>query len=220
MQESHHQAYKVADSQAYPVVAEIWSSFEAVMMVQARRLAEDIAKKEGKDPKELWNLVKTQTRITLADIEFPEPTLCSYPIGLLNSAIYQRCKTPCVLGFSSCYSHANGPLPAPASASASASASVPKPESVDPIKDCHGNIYYLDTQGIARDKNGKAKGCVKDGVLNIYTPRSKPEITPTINEPPLGKSEEGESKGQTATAQKAKAKAKGKGKTPKAKETP
>lgn len=179
----------------YPVVAEIWSSFEAAMMVQARRLAEDIAKKEGKDPKELWNLVKTQTRITLADIDFAEPTLCSYPIGLSNSAIYQRCKTPCVLGFSSCYSHAGLPAPPPEGRK--------DVDSVDPIKDCHGNVYYLDTQGIARDKNGKAKGCVKDGVLNLYTPRSKPEDTPTINEPPLRKGEEG----QKTKAQKTKAKA-------------
>lgn len=180
----------------YPVVAEMWSSFEAAMMVQARRLAEDIAKKEGKDPKELWNLVKTQTKITLADIEFSEPTLCSYPIGLSNSAIYQRCKTPCVLGFSSCYSHANLAIPEGRK----------DIDSVDPIKDCHGNVYYLDTQGIARDKNGKAKGCVKDGVLNIYTPRSKPEDTSTINEPPLGKSEEGQKlKGQKVKGQKVKA---------------
>jgi hypothetical protein len=190
-------------TESYPVVAEIWSSFEAAMMVQARRLAEDIAKKEGKDPKELWNLVKAQTRITLADIEFPEPTLCSYPIGLSNSAIYQRCKTPCVLGFSSCYSHAGLPVVP------SVPASAVQTESVDPIKDCYGNVYYLDTKGIARDKNGKAKGCVKDGVLNIYTPRSKTEDTPSINEPPLRKGEESK-EGKESEKAKAKAKAKAK----------
>jgi hypothetical protein len=70
-------------------------------------------------------------------------------------------------------------------------------------------MYYLDTTSVTTDKNGKAKGCVIDGVVYLFTPRSKTEDTPSNNEPPLRKSEEGKAKEAEGKA-KAKAKAKAK----------
>jgi hypothetical protein len=143
----------------YPVVAEIWTTFEATMMVQAKRLVEDISKHQGRDSKELWAQVKKQIRIPLFDTDFPEPTLCAVPTGSQGTAIHQRCRTPCVLGFGTCAAHSNIAVKAAPSSL----------ESVDSIKDMDGNVYYVDNKSIARDNQGCPKGIVKDEILYLFT---------------------------------------------------
>lgn len=144
---------------AYPVVAEIWTTFEATMMVQAKKLVEDIAAHQGRDSKELWSQIKKQIRIPLADAEFPEPTLCSYSIGSQGSAVLQLCRAPCLLGFGTCPKHANQVRPSNAEENA---------EPVEAIKDMDGHTYYVDEKKIARDKNGKPKGIVKEDILYLF----------------------------------------------------
>lgn len=142
----------------YPVVAEIWSLFEASLLTQAKRLVEDISKREGKDPKELWALVRPQVHIGLLDIDIQEPKTCIHFLNSREGAVRLRCRTPCVLGFDTCINHANIPI---------------EPEdhtlkSVKRIKDSEGNTYYLDSN-IARDVNGTPKGVVENGVLYLFT---------------------------------------------------
>jgi hypothetical protein len=144
---------------AYPVVAEIWTTFEATMMVQAKKLVEDIAAHQGRDSKELWAQIKKQIRIPLADAEFPEPTLCSHSIGSQSSAVLQLCRAPCLLGFGTCPKHAN---------MAKASHSESEAQPVEAIKDMDGQTYYMDEKKIARDKNGKPRGIVKEDVLYLF----------------------------------------------------
>jgi len=144
---------------AYPVVAEIWSTFEATMMVQAKKLVEDIAAHQNRDSKELWSQIKKQIRIPLAEVEFPEPTLCSHSIGSQCSAVLQLCRAPCLLGFGTCPKHAN---------QAKVDYSNDTSEPVEAIKDMDGNTYYVDEKKIARDKNGKPRGIVKEDVLYMF----------------------------------------------------
>ena len=142
----------------YPVVGEIYSVFEATMMIQAKRLVEDIAKHQGRDAKELWSQIKKQTRVKLFDTEFPEPTLCPFPIGSNGTAVFQRCRQPCLLGFGTCTEHASLTYKKDTSVN----------EAVDTIKDMDGNVYYLDAKSIARDRLGKPKGIVKEDVLYLF----------------------------------------------------
>jgi len=142
---------------AYPIVAEIWTIFEATLMVQAKRLVEDIAKHQGRDSKELWSLIKPKVKIPLFDTEFPEPTLCSHIIGSQGTAIIQRCRLPCLLGFGTCAEHSHA-----------LNKENTNLESVDSIKDMDGQVYYVDNKGLARDKQGKPKGVVKEGVLYLF----------------------------------------------------
>ena len=142
----------------YPVVAEIWTTFEATLMVQAKRLVEDIASHQGRDSKELWSQIKKQVRIPLFDTELNEPTLCPYSIGAEGTAVAKRCRAPCLLGFATCSAHANR-------VKTEANRSL---EEVDSIKDVDGITYYLDKKGIARDSLGKSKGVVKEGVLYLF----------------------------------------------------
>jgi hypothetical protein len=141
------------------VVAEIWTTFEATMLVQAKKLVEDIAAHQGRDSKELWSQIKKQIRIPLADAEFPEPTLCSHSIGSQSSAVIQLCRAPCLLGFGTCPKHANQVKLTHSETSA---------EPVEAIKDMDGQTYYVDSKKIARDKNGKPKGIVKEDVLYLF----------------------------------------------------
>jgi hypothetical protein len=140
----------------YPVVAEIWSIFEATLMVQAKRLVEDIAQHQGRDSKELWSLIKPKVKVPLFDTDFSEPTLCSHIVGSQGTAIIQRCRSPCLLGFGTCPEHSH---------CLKATSTL---ESVDSIKDMDGQTYYLDAKGIARDKQGKPKGVVKEDVLYLF----------------------------------------------------
>jgi hypothetical protein len=144
-------------AQAYPVVAEIWSTFEATLLTQAKRLTEDIAKSHGKDPKELWSKIKGQVKIGLFDVDLAEPALCSHQIHNREGAIRLRCRAPCALGFEACPQHIHTPHKEES-----------KYESVKSIKDFIGNTYYVDSKNVARDKNGKAKGVVTDEVLYLF----------------------------------------------------
>jgi hypothetical protein len=142
---------------SYPIVAEIWSTFEATLMVQAKRLVEDIANHQGRDSKELWTKIKKQVRAPLFDTEFSEPTLCPHVIGSQGTPIVHLCRAPCLLGFGTCSEHASLPK-----------RPTPVLEPVDSIKDMDGVSYYRDSSGIARDKHGKPKGIVKDDVLYLF----------------------------------------------------
>lgn len=152
-----YQTGSVASPEAtYPIVAEIWSIFEATLMVQAKRLVEDIAQHQGRDSKALWSLIKPKIKVPLFDTDFPEPTLCSHIIGSQGTAIIQRCRSPCLLGFGTCSEHSHS------------AKGISNLESVDSIKDMDGQIYYVDSKGLARDKQGKPKGIVKEEVLYLF----------------------------------------------------
>lgn len=142
---------------AYPVVAEIWSTFEANLLTQAKRLTEDIAKSYGKDPKELWSQIKGQVKIGLVDIDFDEPRLCSHLLNNREGAVRLRCRAPCTLGFDACTHHIH-----------SIHKEETKYQEVTAIKDFTGQTYYVDSAHIARDKNGKPKGIVENDVLYVF----------------------------------------------------
>lgn len=158
VQPSASAEFAFAKANAYPVIAEIWSTFEATIMVQAKKLVEDIAAHQHRDPKELWSKIKKQIRIPLADAEV-EPTLCSHSIGSQSTAVLQLCRSPCLLGFDACPKHAN---------QAKVTHSDTDAEPVEAIKDMDGNTYYMDDKKIARDKYGKPKGIVKEGILCLF----------------------------------------------------
>jgi hypothetical protein len=144
----------------YPVVAEIWSLFEATLLTQAKRLVEDISKHEGKDPKELWSLIKPQIRIKLFETDIDEPKFCTFPLGNREGVVSIRCRAPCVLGFDACHMHSHA-----TSLSPQGSDSL---EEVKSVKDSAGVTYYVDSKNVARDINGKAKGVVEDDVLYLF----------------------------------------------------
>jgi len=143
----------------YPVVAEIWSLFEATLLTQAKRLVEDISKHEGKDSKELWSLIKPQIRIGLFDTDIDEPKFCTFPLGNREGVVSIRCRAPCVLGFDTCHKHAHMLSPSLGSDSL---------EEVKAVKDSSGMTYYVDSKKVARDINGKAKGVVENDVLYLF----------------------------------------------------
>jgi hypothetical protein len=94
----------------YPVVSEVWSIFEQTLMVAAKKLTEDISKHQGVDSKELWSNVKGQIKIGLLDIDIPEtPITCTYMLEKGIGVIHERCRSPCLLGFSACPKHINTP---------------------------------------------------------------------------------------------------------------
>ena len=150
------QTYPVV-SQTYPVVAEIWTLFESSLLTQARRLAEDIAKRQGKDPKELWALIKPQVKINLLDAEIGEPQLCKHFLGNRDGAIELRCRAPCSLGFDACPTHIHTPL-----------ITESKHPLVTSVKSATGQTYYKDDKNLVRDKNGKIHGIVENDVLYLF----------------------------------------------------
>ena len=150
----------------YPIVAEIWTIFEATLMVQAKRLVEEIAQHQGRDSKDLWALIKPKVKVPLFDTEFPEPTLCPHIIGSQGSAIIQRCRHPCLLGFGTCGEHSHSTKQTTHSIHTTHTTRVL--ESVDCVKDMDGQAYYVDSKGLARDKQGKPKGIVKEDVLYLF----------------------------------------------------
>lgn len=150
-------AQNAAVAMPYPVVAEIWSTFEATLLTQAKRLAEEIAKSHGKDPKELWSKIKSQVKIGLFDVDLAEPTLCSHQLHNREGAVRLRCRAPCTLGFDACPLHIHAPYKEES-----------KYPAVSSVKDYTGHTYYVDSKNIARDKNGKAKGVVKEEVLYLF----------------------------------------------------
>lgn len=154
---AHSFAHSVATATPYPVVAEVWSTFEATLLTQAKRLTEDIAKAHGKDPKELWSKIKGQVKIGLFDVDLAEPTLCSHQLHNREGAVRLRCRAPCTLGFDACPLHIHTPRKEES-----------KYQAVSSVKDCSGHTYYVDSKNIARDRNGKPKGIVKEEVLYLF----------------------------------------------------
>ena len=144
----------------FPVIAEIWNLFEATLQGQAKKLVDDLAKANGRDPKELWAKVKPQLRVGLLDVELPEelPCTCPFPSSTPDGAIRLRCRAPCLLGFPACPTHINKPTPT----------SLTQLPVVDRILDFENKTYYVCEKGIARDKNGKPKGIVKEGSLYLW----------------------------------------------------
>lgn len=145
-----------------PVIAEIWTIFEASLQMNAKRLVEDIAKSQHADFKELWSKVRKQTRVSLLDIDLPDPlpTRCPYPSSSSDGgAVKVRCRAPCLLGFDACPKHAGTPMPP---------SQKPDLLQVDRVLDCTGQSYFVDPDGIARDRNGRARGAVVDGVLMLF----------------------------------------------------
>lgn len=147
---------------SYPVVAEFYSTFESILMANAKRLVEDIAHKQGASSttNDLWKKVKEKIKIGLMDVELPEPlpTYCSHPIGHSDGAIKNRCRAPCLLGYEACPNHIQKPIPP----------TTDNEDSVDRIFDCDGITYFVNDKGIALDRNGKPKGTVKENVLYLF----------------------------------------------------
>lgn len=143
-----------------PVNAEIWALVEGSLQQQAKRLVEDIAKRQKADPKVLWAKVKPQIRVTLMDVDLPDPLpqYCSFNTGSQDGGVYTRCRNPCVLGHTSCFQHA-GKVQAK-----------PKEDlpSVKRVFDCNSQTYFVDNQGIAYDKLGTPVGTVVEDTLTLF----------------------------------------------------
>ena len=140
---------------AYPVVGEIWTIFEATLQVQAKRLVEDIAKHQKADPKELWAKIKPMIKIGILDSDLGDPMTCTHPSNC-DGAIKMRCRAPCALGFDACPRHIG---------LAKMSMNF---EKVDRVQDCTGQAYFVDKNNIVRDRNGCARGHVKDEVMYLF----------------------------------------------------
>lgn len=152
---------------SYPVVAELWSLLEGTLQSQAKRLVEDIAKHQKADPKELWSKVKGRIQIGLLDVDLPETlhTYCSHLSGTVDGAVRLRCRAPCVLGFDACPRHVGVPLKQETSTY----------EKVHRMYDHLGNVYFVDTNSIALDKNGKPRGYIEDGTLVLFEKTNGPD---------------------------------------------
>jgi hypothetical protein len=150
---------------SYTVVGEVWSMLEASLMAQARKLTEDLAAYQKTDFKPLWAKVKPQIKVNLLDIDLPDPptSYCSHPLSMSEGAIKLRCRAPCMLGYNACPAHINTPL------TQQGTQSTPY-EKVDRIHDFHGRTYFVDSKGIARDRNGRPKGVVKEEVFYEFQP--------------------------------------------------
>lgn len=140
-------------AETFPVAIEMWQNLEITLMNQAKKLVEDIARKQGVDSKELLTKVKSHIRIGLLDVEIPDelPTYCSHPIPHSTGAVKMRCRAPCLLGFSSCLEHTG---------KSENSIETNSYSPVTRIFDMDNKHYFVDSFGIARDRNGRAKGIV------------------------------------------------------------
>lgn len=144
---------------AFPVVGEIWNVFEATLMVQAKKLVEDIAKKQGSDSKELWNKIRPKIKVAPIDSDLPDPlpTLCPFYTGKIDGCIIVRCRKPCLLGFDKCPDHIHKPMG--------------KETSENPVRrvfDFQNKIYFVDQHGIAYDKSENPVGSVEDDELKLF----------------------------------------------------
>ena len=146
---------------SFPVVAECWSIFESALLLQARRLVEDIAKHQKADVKALWAKVRPTIQIGLLDVDIPEEPLCRHLINQTDSisSVLERCRSPCLLGFKKCPTHI----------SQEEEAIVEQHLSVDRAIDYEGSVYFVDASHIARDRLGVAKGIIEDDVLYVFT---------------------------------------------------
>jgi hypothetical protein len=144
---------------SYPVIAEIYSTFEGILMANAKRLVDDVAHKQGANASELWKIVKEKVKIGLMDVELPDPlpTYCSYPCTHSDGAIKTRCRAPCMLGFEACPEHIN-----------KHTSYTTNEATVDRIYDHEGIVYFVNEEGIALDRNGRPKGTVRNNVLYLF----------------------------------------------------
>ncbi len=145
---------------SYPVIAEIYSTFEAILMANAKRFVDDIAHKQGANASDLWKVVKEKVKVGLMDVELPDPlpTYCTHPLTHSDGAIKTRCRAPCMLGFDACPDHVNK----------QASQLETQHDAVDRIYDCEGTTYFINANGIALDRNGRPKGTVRENVLYLF----------------------------------------------------
>lgn len=156
--------------QTFPVLTEMWAILEGSLQAQARKLVNDIATAEKKDPKVLWQLVREQIRIGLTDVDLDLedqekfPTYCPFPTHHQDGAVITKCRAPCLLGFSSCSKHCHTPLSSSSQRNESSTL-----ELVDRVFDYKGYTYFVDSKSIARDKNGVPKGIVKEDVLYLFS---------------------------------------------------
>ncbi len=145
----------------YPVNAEFYSILESVLMTQAKKLVEDIAKFQKADSKDLWAQLRPQIRVGLLDTitDDDPPLYCNAFAGNVEGAIRQRCRAPCLAGFSACPKHVNMPL---------------RPDTnqhpltqVKRLLDVDNTVYYKTPQGDLVDKNGLKKG-YHDGASDTF----------------------------------------------------
>ena len=143
----------------FPVVEEIWTVFEATLMIQSKKLVEDIAKKQGGDPKELWNKVRPKIKISQIECDLPDPIpqLCPFYTGVTDGCIKVRCRKPCLLGFDRCPDHIHKPH---------------HPEKTEnPVRrvlDFQNKTYFVDEHGIAFDKMENPVGTVEDDEIKLF----------------------------------------------------
>ncbi len=146
---------------SFPVVGEIWNVFEATLLVQAKKLAEDVAKKQGADPKELWNKIRPTLKIAPLDNDLPDPLpmLCPFYTGTTNGCIYTRCRQPCLMGFDRCPSHVNKPEP---------KVSEESPSYVRRVFDYQNKTYFVDENDVAYDTSENPVGTVEEDALRFF----------------------------------------------------
>lgn len=146
---------------SFPVVADIWNTFEGAIKAQAKKLVEDIAKFQGVDHKELWDKVRPMIKVGLMDAELPETGLCPAPLGSVEGAIRQRCRAPCLIGFSACPSHINSKI-------SSTPGDYKQVRRIFGLRENEKVAFYIDKDGNALDVNGEIQGRVKDDILYLY----------------------------------------------------
>jgi len=146
-------------SNTFPVNALVYNTLEAILLTQAKKLTEDIAKFQKADAKDLWAQIRPQIRIALHETETEDlPLYCSHPLGNSEGAIRQRCRAPCLLGFSACPCHVQTPLRK-------------ETAPLTPVKrliDYDGTIFFQDPQGYLIDKNGSRKGFRDPTTQTVY----------------------------------------------------
>ncbi len=121
---------------------------------------EDIAKKQKADPKVLWAKVKPQIRVSLMDMDLPDPlpTYCSFNIGSADGSVYTRCRAACILGHTTCPQHSGKPIVQPKT-------SLPQ---VHRILDYNNQQYFVDDMNIVYDKTGTPVGTVQEDTLMLF----------------------------------------------------
>ena len=141
---------------SYPVVAECWNLFETALMIQARKLVEDIAAHRRSDPKALWAKVRPTIKIPILDVDVPEQASCCYTVPG-NSIIIQLCRAPCLLGYDRCPQHLS-----------LHDSDIRVYEDVYRIKDTEGTPYFVGKDGLARDSLGAVKGMIEGDELYLF----------------------------------------------------
>jgi hypothetical protein len=118
---------------------------------------EDIAKHQRSDSKELWAKIRPTIKVGLVEMELPEQVLCKDICRRDGSAILERCRAPCLLGFEHCPAHIAQPTQ-------EESGYIP----VKRVLDHEGIVYFVDGKGEARSKDGFSEGIVEDGILRRF----------------------------------------------------